>query len=112
LIGLTLVIDDLPDVSKSIESMLSRLKMVVIGKSQALECFQIVSGGIVFCFSVIIGVFLLGNPRFINVPTFILLLPMFLSSIVGLLLFRRHEWLKASERANGSKLDQKVKVLS
>lgn len=93
LVGITLFVDDLPDTSAYVHEALEKLKAKTLKINVVFHWLEILTGIIVLSTVLVSAVFLVNNPQIVSLPTVILHLPMFLSSIISIILFKQKGWL-------------------
>jgi hypothetical protein len=93
LAGLALVLDDLPDVSKNIESFLNWLKSKAYRGRKVLFALQLLSGGICLYLSLAIAIFTVQNPQRVLSDS-ILIGSLLITSLTSLALVKKKAWLK------------------
>ena len=93
LAGLTLLLDDLPDVSERIESYLNWVKSKVCQIRRVLHVFQLVTGLASFYILVSVTITTIQNPERVFSNIF-LISTLLVTSITSLALVKRKAWLK------------------
>jgi hypothetical protein len=92
--GLTLVLDDLPDVSKKVESSLNWLKKKVLKRQRFMIAIQAVTGAISVYLSVAVAIAMLSVPEWVTIANFILLFTVLITSITSFIFVKRRVWHK------------------
>ncbi len=94
LAGLCLVLDDLPDVSKHVESALNRLKLKAAQSGRFLSAFHFFCGVVsMYIFAAIaIGIFY--NAQWVTLANLIFACTMFITGVTSLIFVRRQVWQK------------------
>ena len=90
--GLTLVLDDLPDVSKRVESSLNWLKEKVLKRQRFMIAAQALTGGISIYLSATVAIAMLSVPEWITPANFILLFTVLITSITSFIFVERRVW--------------------
>lgn len=100
--GLTLVIDDLPDVSKRLHSGLKFMKSKAQQNGKTLHVIQILMAFVALYFFVAVGVYLPQHPDEITLANVILLGTLLITVITAFANVKRKVWLniKSTETAN------------
>jgi len=93
LAGLTLLLDDLPDVSERIESCLNWVKSKVCQIRRILHVFQLVTGLTSFYIFITVTITTIQNPERVFSNIF-LISTLLVTSITSLTLVKRKAWLK------------------
>jgi hypothetical protein len=93
--GLTLLLDDLPDVSKRIDSTLTSLKFKAYQGRKIIHIFQLVTGIVSFYVSIAVGFWAIQHPEiafaaFFTSGTFLI------TSLTSLVFVKRKAWLKVT----------------
>jgi hypothetical protein len=92
--GLTLLLDDLPDVSKRLESLLNWLKEKVGQGGQVVSAVHVVCGAVSFYLFAAIALSVYSNPHFVTVANIMLIGTMFITSVTSFIFVRRSVWQK------------------
>ncbi len=92
--GLTLLLDDLPDVSKSVESSLNRLKAKVGQGSRIISVVQVICGAVSFYVFVAIILSIYSNPQFVTFANLMLIGTLFITSVTSFIFIKRSVWQK------------------
>jgi len=93
LIGGTLVLDDLPDVSKRVEFILNKLKSTAYRVRKVVHILQFVTGGITLYIFLAIVIFVSLHPS-TNIANFVTMGTLLLTSITSFACVKRKVWLK------------------
>jgi hypothetical protein len=93
LAGLTLLLDDLPDVSKKVESALNGLKSQAYRIRKVFHVLQFVTGAITLYISLAIAIFVSLHPS-TNIANFITFGSLLVTSITSFACVKRKAWLK------------------
>ena len=96
LTGLTLVLDDLPDVSKRVESALNKLKSQVYRVRKGFHVLQFVTGAITFYIFVAITIFVSLHPS-TNIANFVTMGTLLVTSVTSFACVKRKSWLKITD---------------
>ena len=91
--GLTLVLDDLPDVSKKLESALKRMKTKAGEKRRTIHKIQILTGLVALYFFLSISIYLTQKPAEATLANFILIAAMLVTSLTSFASAKRKIWL-------------------
>ena len=92
--GLTLVLDDLPDVSKRVESSLNWLKERVLKRQRFMIAAQAITGVVSVYAAVAIAAAMLSVPEWVTLANFILLFTVLITSISSFIFVKRKVWHK------------------
>ncbi len=90
--GLTLVLDDLPDVSRRIESGLNWLKTKVLKGPRLLIVAQAITGIVSLYLSAAILYAMMNVPEWITIANFILLFTVLVTGLTSFVFVRRRVW--------------------
>ena len=93
LTGLTLVLDDLPDVSKRVESTLNKIKSQACRIRRVFHVLQFVTGAITFYIVLAIAVFEIQHPS-TNIANYLTMGTLLVTSITSFACVKRKSWLK------------------
>jgi len=93
LIGGTLVLDDLPDVSKRVESTLNKLKSLAYRVRKVFHVLQFVTGAISFYIFLAIAIFVSLHPSS-NIANFVTMGTLLVTSITSFACVKRKSWFK------------------
>lgn len=93
LTGLTLVLDDLPDVSKRVESTLNKIKSQAWRMRSVFHGLQFLTGAITFYIAIAIAVFEVYHPS-TNIANYLTMGTLLVTSITSFACVKRHAWLK------------------
>jgi hypothetical protein len=93
LVGLTLFLDDLPDVSKRVESFLNWLKSRAYQVRKAIHLLQLFTGSVSLYLFVAITVWTIQNPERAFINSF-LMGTLLITSLISFICVRRKTWLK------------------
>jgi hypothetical protein len=91
--GLTLVLDDLPDVNTKIESSLNWLKAKAHQGGKIIFAAQLVTGAVSLYMSVAISLSISQNPQWITLANFILIGTLLVTAITSFASVKRKIWL-------------------
>jgi len=94
--GLTLVLDDLPDVSKRVESVLNRLKSGVYRGRRIMSAVQIIMGVFSFYLFAAVIFYLSQNPQWVTAANILLIGTVLITSITSFIFVKRRVWVKLS----------------
>jgi hypothetical protein len=92
--GFTLVLDDLPDVHKKVESALNWLKAKVGQGGRIVSVFQLLTGAGSFYIFVAITLAMVQNPQWVTGANLLLIGTVFITSVTSFIFVRRRVWLK------------------
>jgi hypothetical protein len=92
--GLTLLLDDLPDVSERLESSLNWLKSKIGQGGQVMSVAHAVCGVVSFYLFTGIAFSVYNTPQFVTVANVMLIGTLFITSVTSLIFVRRRVWLK------------------
>lgn len=93
LTGLTLVLDDLPDVSKRIESGLNKIKSAVYRIRKAFHVLQLATGAVTFYIFLAIVMFEIYHPS-TNVANYLTMSTLLITSLTSFACAKKKSWLK------------------
>ncbi len=93
LTGFTLVLDDLPDVSKRVESALNRVKSQACRVRPVFHYLQFITGAITFYIVIAIAVFEVYHPS-TNIANYLTMGTLLVTSITSFACVKRKSWLK------------------
>lgn len=93
LTGLTLVLDDLPDVSKKVESTLNKIKSQACRIRKVFHVLQFLTGAVTFYIVVAIAVFEIQHPS-TNLANYLTMGTLLVTSITSFACVKRKSWLK------------------
>jgi len=91
--GFTLVLDDLPDVHKTIESALNRLKVKAKNGGKILSVLQLLTGGVSFYVFVAVCLSMAQNPQWLTLANFILTGTLLITSVTSFLFVKKRVWI-------------------
>lgn len=98
--GLTLLLDDLPDVSKAMESGLNSLKAKAHSAGKVILGFQCLSGLVSFYVFVAVALSVAQNSQWVTLANFILLFTVLITAVTSFVFVKRRVWLNlASQQA-------------
>jgi hypothetical protein len=103
LTGLTLVLDDLPDVSKRVESTLNRIKSQACRIRRVFHALQFLTGAITFYIAIAIAVFEVYHPS-TNIANYLTMGTLLVTSITSFACVKRRAWLKITPPQEASSL--------
>jgi hypothetical protein len=92
--GLTLVLDDLPDVHSKLDSGLSRLKNMVGQGARLVSSVQLVMGVVSFYIFVAVTLSVCVTTEYVTVANLLLIVSLFITSITSFIFVRRQVWHK------------------
>lgn len=95
--GLTLVLDDLPDVHKRVESSLNWLKAKAHRGGKIILGAQVVTGAVSLYMFVAISLSLSQNPQWITLANSILIGTLFVTAITSFVSVKRKIWLNIND---------------
>ncbi len=90
--GLTLILDDLPDVSKRVENLLNRLKSKAYQGRKVLRITQFVMGATSFYLFSSTCLFMFQNTQWITVANILFVSTVFITSITSFVFVKRRFW--------------------
>jgi len=96
--GITLVLDDLPDVSERIEAHLNGLKAKAYESRKALVASQLLCGAISLYIFAAITVSVAINPEWVTPANIILIISMLITAVTSFIFVKRGAW--DSDKAN------------
>ena len=94
--GLTLVLDDLPDVSKRVELGLNKLKSGVYKGRRIISAVQVLMGAFSFYLFVAVSLYLSQNPQWITSANILLIGTVFITGATSFIFIKRRVWVKLS----------------
>jgi hypothetical protein len=92
--GLTLLLDDLPDVSERLESSLNWFKSKIGQGGQVMSVVHAVCGVVSFYLFTGIAFSVYNTPQFVTVANVMLIGTLFITSITSFIFVRKRVWLK------------------
>jgi hypothetical protein len=92
--GLTLLLDDLPDVSERLESSLNWLKSKIGQGGQVMSVMHAICGVVSFYLFAGIAFSVYYTPQFVTVANVMLIGTLFITSVTSFIFVRRRVWLK------------------
>jgi hypothetical protein len=95
--GLTLVLDDLPDVHSKLDSGLNWLKSKVGQGAQFVSAVQLVVGAISLYFFAAVTLSVYATPEYVTVANLMLIGTLFITSITSFIFVRRQVWQKITD---------------
>lgn len=98
--GLTLIIDDLPDVSRNLKAGLASLKSKAQQKAKILNKVQLIAGFIALYFLVAVGFYLPQHPAEITLANSILIGTLSVTVLISFANVKRKVWLRIGLEAN------------
>jgi hypothetical protein len=90
--GFTLVLDDLPDVSKRVESSLNWLKAKAYGGRKILLAAQLLSGAVSLYISCAVTLAILYVPRWVTPANIILIFTLLITAVTSFVFVKRRVW--------------------
>jgi len=100
LTGLTLVLDDLPDVNKRIESILNKIKSQACRIRGAFHILQLVTGAITFYIVLALATFEALHPS-TNIANYLTMGTLLVTSLTSFACVRRKSWLRITPPKSG-----------
>jgi hypothetical protein len=94
--GFTLLIDDLPDANKRLESALNSLKAKVLRVEKAIVVAQMVTGAVSLYLCVAVGIAVLANPAELTIANSLLVSTVFVTGVTSFTFVKQNVWHKAS----------------
>ncbi len=98
LAGLTLVLDDLPDVSKRVESSLNKIKSGVYRIRKVFHFLQLATGAVTFYIFLAIAIFEVYHPS-TNFANYLTMSTLMITSLTSFACAKRKTWLKITKPA-------------
>jgi hypothetical protein len=95
--GLTLVLDDLPDVHAKLDSGLNWLKSKVGQGARFVSAVQLVMGAISLYVSAAVTFSVYATPEYVTVANLLLIGTLFITSTTSFIFVRRHVWQKIAD---------------
>jgi hypothetical protein len=95
--GLTLLLDDLPDVSTRIESSLNWLKAKAGQGARIVSALQMVCGAVSFYIFAAVALSVYSNPQFVTFANLMLLGTVFITSVTSFIFIKRSVWHKIKQ---------------
>jgi hypothetical protein len=92
--GFTLVLDDLPDVHKRVESALNWLKAKVGRGGKVVSVVQLLTGAVSLYIFTAVTLAVAQNPQWVTVANLLLIGTVFITSITSFIFVKRRVWLK------------------
>ena len=100
--GLALLLDDLPDVSKRIESMLTLAKSEVYKRRKTIHIIQGLMGFVSLYIFIAVSVYVAQNPMEATLANFILIQTLLVTSLTSFASVKRKTWLSVTSEDVGS----------
>ncbi len=100
--GLTLLLDDLPDVNKKLEAGLNRLKNKVHNAAKIVSVLQILTGAVSLYVFAAVCVYLSQNPQWVTAANLMLAGTVFITGLTCFIFVKRGIWRKMGEGKSGS----------
>lgn len=91
--GFTLVLDDLPDVHKTVDSALNRLKLKAKNGGKILSAAQLLTGTVSFYVFVAVCLSMAQNPQWITLANFLLIGSVFITTVTSFLFAKKRVWI-------------------
>ena len=91
--GSTLILDDLPDVSRRIESTLNSLKVKAHGTGKVILVFQLLTGAVSLYVFIAVCLAVSQNLQWVTLANLILIFTVLVTSITSFLFVKRKVWL-------------------
>jgi hypothetical protein len=95
--GLTLVLDDLPDVHTKLDSGLNWLKNKVGQGARFVSAVQLVAGTVSLYISASVTLSVYATPEYVTVANLLLIGTLFITSITSFIFVRRRVWQKIAD---------------
>ncbi len=95
--GLTLVLDDLPDVSKRVDRTLNWLKAKLLPKQKIIVATQLVCGAVSMYFFIGLGVGMLQNPDWVTLANGLLIGSVFITGVTSFIFVKKRMWHHAAK---------------
>jgi hypothetical protein len=95
--GLTLVLDDLPDVHTKLDSGLNWLKCKVGQGARFVSAVQLVAGAVSLYVSASVTLSVYATPEYVTVANLLLIGTLFITSITSFIFVRRRVWQKIAD---------------
>jgi hypothetical protein len=95
--GLTLVLDDLPDVHTKLDSGLNWLKYKVGKGARFVSAVQLVAGTVSLYVSASVTLSVYATPEYVTVANLLLIGTLFITSITSFIFVRRRVWQKIAD---------------
>ena len=92
--GFTLVLDDLPDVHKTVDSALNRLKLKAKNGGKIISLAQLLTGAVSFYVFLAVFLGMAQNPQWVTLANLILIGSMFITCVTSFLFVKRSVWQK------------------
>ncbi len=100
--GFTLVLDDLPDVSKRVESALNWLKTKAHQGGKILSTIQLLTGTASLYLFIAVGFAVSQTSQWVTLANFILMATILITSITSFVFAKRRIWLNIAANKQGS----------
>ena len=94
--GFTLLLDDLPDVHRGVESVLNWLKLKAHRAGKVILAAQLLTGAVSLYVAVAVFLFIIQNQQWFTVANLMLISTVFLTSVTSFVFVKRRVWLKLS----------------
>ena len=94
--GLTLVLDDLPDVSKRVEVVLNWVKAKVYQYRKIITTIQILMGVFSVYLFLAVSLYMSQNPQWVTTANVLLISTVFITSLTTFIFVKRKVWLRLS----------------
>jgi hypothetical protein len=91
--GFTLVLDDLPDVHKRVESALNWLKAKVERGGKVVTAVQFLTGAASFYIFIAVTIAVALNPQSVTIANLLLIGTLFITSVTSFIFVKRRVWL-------------------
>ncbi len=95
--GLTLVLDDLPDVHTKLDSGLNKLKCKVGQSARFVSAVQLVAGAVSFYIFAAVTLSVYSTPEYVTIANLMLIGTLFITSITSFIFVRRQVWQKIAD---------------
>jgi len=92
--GFTLVLDDLPDVHKTVDSALNRLKLKAKNGGKIISLAQLLTGAVSFYVFLAVFLGMAQNPQWVTLANLILIGSIFITCVTSFLFAKRSVWQK------------------
>jgi hypothetical protein len=95
--GMTLILDDLPDVHTKLDSGLNWLKCKVGQSARFVSAVQLVAGAVSFYIFVAVTLSVYSTPEYVTIANLMLIATLFITSITSFIFVRRQVWQKIAD---------------
>ena len=94
--GLTMLLDDLPDVNGHVEAALNWLKLKAHRAGKPILAAQLLTGAVSLYVAVAISLYIFQNQQWFTIANLMLIFTVFLTSVSSFVFVKRKVWLKLS----------------